>query len=127
MEHCGSTGSDDIAANKGGEDTELSTDGGDAGNGYMIPAVSGAAGTHVVLPGYYCPNNIGLLDYNTSDGRFLFFLPWQKHTLVGTTDTKSGAKTLPTPPEDEIQWLLNECGKYLSRDLRVRRDRKSVV
>lgn len=121
MEHCGSTGSDDIAANKGGEDTELSTDGGDAGNGYMIPAVSGAAGTHVVLPGYYCPNNIGLLDYNTSDGRFLFFLPWQKHTLVGTTDTKSGAKTLPTPPEDEIQWLLNECGKYLSRDLRVRR------
>ena len=80
-----------------------------------------AAGTHVVLPGYYCPNNIGLLDYNTSDGRFLFFLPWQKHTLVGTTDTKSDAKTLPEPPEDEVQWLLNECSKYLSRDLRVRR------
>ena len=87
----------------------------------MIPAVAGGAGTHVVLPGYYCPSGMGLLDYNTSDGRFLFFLPWQKHTLVGTTDTKSDAKTLPNPPEDEVQWLLNECGKYLSSDLRVRR------
>lgn len=31
---------------------------------------------------------MGLLDYNTSDGRFLFMLPWEGHTLVGTTDTK---------------------------------------
>lgn len=31
---------------------------------------------------------MGLLDYNTSDGRFLFMLPWQGQTLVGTTDTK---------------------------------------
>ena len=38
-------------------------------------AVAGASGTHVVLPGYYCPRDQGLLDYNTSDGRFLFFLP----------------------------------------------------
>ena len=51
-------------------------------------AVRAASGTHVVLPGYYSPNQMGLLDYNTSDGRFLFFLPWQGHTLVGTTDTK---------------------------------------
>ena len=69
----------------------------------------------------YCPPDMGLLDYNTSDGRFLFFLPWQKHTLVGTTDKKCDAETLPTAPEDEIQWILNECGKYLSMDLRVRR------
>jgi glycerol-3-phosphate dehydrogenase len=27
----------------------------------------------------------------------------------------------PGPPEDEIQWILNEVGKYLSDDLRVRR------
>ena len=55
------------------------------------PAVQGASGSHVVLPGYYCPNDMGLLDYNTSDGRFLFFLPWQGHTLVGTTDKKVSA------------------------------------
>ena len=40
-------------------------------------AVRGAAGTHIVLPSYYCPNGIGLLDINTSDGRFLFLLPWE--------------------------------------------------
>ena len=83
--------------------------------------VSGAAGTHVVLPGYYCPNDMGLLDYNTTDGRFLFFLPWENHTLVGTTDIKCKAESSPHAPEDEVQWILNECGKYLSPDLRVRR------
>ena len=52
------------------------------------PAVNGAAGTHIVLPGYYSPPDIGMLDINTSDGRFLFFLPWQGSVLVGTTDRK---------------------------------------
>ena len=84
-------------------------------------AVQGSAGSHIVLPSYYAPRNIGMLDYNTSDGRFLFFLPWQGHTLVGTTDNKGPAKTSPAAPEDEVQWLLNECGKYLSKDLLVRR------
>lgn len=85
------------------------------------PAVRGAAGTHVVLPGYYMPRNLGLLDFNTSDGRFLFVLPWQGHTLVGTTDRKSPAERLPEPPEYEIDWILKECSKYLSPDLKVRR------
>lgn len=40
------------------------------------PAVAGAAGTHIVLPAYYMPRGMGLLDINTSDGRFLFMLPW---------------------------------------------------
>ena len=48
------------------------------------PAVSGAAGTHVVLPGYYAPPGIGMLDINTSDGRFLFST-LAGSTLVGTT------------------------------------------
>lgn len=39
------------------------------------PAVRGAAGTHIVLPGYFMPKDLGLLDFNTSDGRFLFILP----------------------------------------------------
>mmetsp|Transcript_13446 Transcript_13446/g.37839 ORF Transcript_13446/g.37839 Transcript_13446/m.37839 type:complete len:786 (+) Transcript_13446:154-2511(+) len=87
----------------------------------MPSAVRGASGTHIVLPGYYCPNEMGLLDYNTSDGRFLFMLPWEGHTLVGTTDTKGPAETSPRPPEDEIEWLLKECGKYLTPDMKLRR------
>jgi glycerol-3-phosphate dehydrogenase len=64
---------------------------------------------------------MGLLDYNTSDGRFLFMLPWEKHTLIGTTDTKGPAETLPNPPEDEVEWLLAESRKYLTPDMKVRR------
>lgn len=87
----------------------------------MKPAVHGASGSHIVLPGYYAPSNMGLLDYNTSDGRFLFFLPWQGSVIVGTTDKKGPAETLPYPPEAEIQWMLKEVSKYLSKDLKVRR------
>lgn len=85
------------------------------------PTVQGASGSHIVLPGYYAPSDMGMLDYNTSDGRFLFFLPWQGSVLVGTTDKKGPAETLPYPPEEEIQWMLKECEKYLSKDLKVRR------
>eukprot|EP00934_Nitzschia_sp_Nitz4_P001571 Nitzschia sp. Nitz4//scaffold40_size135432//103825//106064//NITZ4_003261-RA/size135432-snap-gene-0.118-mRNA-1//1//CDS//3329551270//1571//frame0 len=85
-------------------------------------AVRGAHGTHIVLPGYFCNHEMGVLDFNTSDGRFLFILPWENHTLVGTTDSKSQAETSPTPPEDEIDWLLNEASKYFKKDLEFRRN-----
>ena len=58
------------------------------------------------------------MDYQTSDGRFLFYLPWQGHTLIGTTDKKTTAETLPTPPEQEVDWLLKEGSKYLNLELR---------
>ena len=84
-------------------------------------AVTGAAGIHIVLPRYYNPTGIGLVDMNTSDGRFLFFLPWQDHVLVGTTDSKCVPTMRPEPDEREIKWLLNEASKYLSRDVPLRR------
>ena len=62
-----------------------------------------------------------MLDINTSDGRFLFFLPWQGSTLVGTTDRKGDPVSTPGPPEDEIKWILNEVEKYLADEVRVRR------
>ena len=34
-----------------------------------------SSGVHIVLPGYYSPNDMGLLDPATSDGRVIFFLP----------------------------------------------------
>ena len=39
--------------------------------------VQPSAGLHIVLPGYYSPKSMGLLDPATSDGRVIFFLPWQ--------------------------------------------------
>ena len=87
----------------------------------FTPAVAAAAGTHIVLPGYYSPGGIGMLDINTSDGRFLFFLPWEGSTLVGTTDRKGQPVSYHGPPEKEIEWLLNEVQTYLSDDVKVRR------
>lgn len=85
------------------------------------PAVTGAAGIHIVLPAYFAPAAIGLVDMSTSDGRFLFFLPWSDHVLVGTTDHKCEPTMRPVPAETEITWLLHEASKYLSPELRLRR------
>lgn len=62
-------------------------------------AVTGAAGIHIVLPSYFAPDGIGLVDMNTSDGRFLFLLPWNDHVLVGTTDHKMEPTMRPVPDE----------------------------
>lgn len=84
--------------------------------------VNGSGGTHIVLPQYYCPRGLGLVDMMTSRGSFLFFLPWQGYTLVGTTDVKNPNPKLHNKvPEDEVQYLINECEKYLSPHLKVRR------
>ena len=85
------------------------------------PAVDGASGIHIVMPGYYAPSGMGMVDMSTSDGRFLFFIPWEDHVVVGTTDHRAEPDMRPVPAEDEIRWLLNEASKYLDPELRVRR------
>ncbi|CAG5126075.1 unnamed protein product [Candidula unifasciata] len=80
-----------------------------------------AAGVHIVLPDYYSPANMGLLDPSTSDGRVIFFLPWQNVTIAGTTDTPCEVTDNPQPTETEIQFILNEIRNYLSSDVEVRR------
>ncbi|KAK3595397.1 hypothetical protein CHS0354_008830 [Potamilus streckersoni] len=78
-------------------------------------------GVHIVLPDYYSPAKMGLLDPATSDGRVIFFLPWQKVTLAGTTDNACEITDYPTPTEKEIQFILNEIRNYLHSDVEVRR------
>jgi len=85
------------------------------------PVINGSGGTHIVLPPHYCPRNIGMVDMMTSRGSFLFFLPWEGYTLVGTTDVKTLPDIHHEVPEDEIQYLVNECERYLSKNLEVRR------
>lgn len=80
-----------------------------------------SSGVHVVLPEYYSPSNMGLLDPNTSDGRVIFFLPWQKTTMAGTTDNSCDVTETPSPSEAEIQFILKEVRNYLHPDVNVRR------
>jgi len=83
--------------------------------------VSPSAGCHIILPNYYSPGNMGLLDPATSDGRVIFFLPWQGNTIAGTTDSATNVTQNPLATEDEINWILGEVKNYLHPDVKVRR------
>ncbi|KAI0632262.1 DAO-domain-containing protein [Trametes polyzona] len=85
------------------------------------PIVQPSSGTHITLPNYYSPRTMGLLDPATSDGRVIFFLPWQGNTIAGTTDTPAEVTATPLPQEEEIRWILEEVRRYLSPDIKVRR------
>ena len=64
---------------------------------------------------------MGLLDPATSDGRVIFFLPWQGNTIAGTTDSPAKVTREPTASEEDIRWVLDEVRNYLSPDIKVRR------
>lgn len=80
-----------------------------------------SSGVHITLPGYYSPNDMGLLDPATSDGRVIFFLPWLKSTIAGTTDKACSISSGTIPTENDIQFILKEIKKYLNPDVNVRR------
>lgn len=60
---------------------------------------------------------MGLLDPSTSDGRVIFFLPWQRQTIAGTTDLPCEVTHNPKPTEDEIMFILEEVKNYLNPDV----------
>jgi len=64
---------------------------------------------------------MGLLDPKTSDGRVMFFLPWQGNTIAGTTDEPTSITYNPVAGENEIEWILSEIRHYLAPDINVRR------
>lgn len=83
--------------------------------------VAPSSGIHITLPKYYSPGSMGLIDPNTSDGRVIFFLPWEGNAIAGTTDSPSEVSQDPIPREEEINWILDEIRNYLSPDIKVRR------
>jgi glycerol-3-phosphate dehydrogenase len=84
--------------------------------------VAPSSGVHVVLPGYFSPSNMGLIDPSTSDGRVIFFLPWQGNTIAGTTDRPTEITPHPQPNEEDIDWILREISGYFAPDINVRRE-----
>ena len=61
---------------------------------------------------------MGLLDPATSDGRVIFFLPWEGVTIAGTTDSPTEVTHFPGPREEDIQFILQEIKNYLSPEVR---------
>ena len=66
---------------------------------------------------HYSPSNTGLLDPATSDGRVIFFLPWEGMTIAGTTDAPMPVTFNPSPSNMDIEFILQEVRRYLSDDV----------
>ncbi|KAJ1810426.1 mitochondrial glycerol-3-phosphate dehydrogenase, partial [Coemansia sp. RSA 2599] len=87
----------------------------------MPDIVAPSSGVHLVLPSYFSPKNMGMLDPATTDGRVVFFLPWEGGVVAGTTDTLCDVEADPKPSEKEIEWILAEIRRFLSPDVKIRR------
>jgi glycerol-3-phosphate dehydrogenase len=82
----------------------------------VSPMIAPSQGIHLVFERSLMPGNSAIMVPHTSDGRVMFAIPWHDHVLVGTTDTPISEPTLePKPFEQEIEFILETAGKYLSR------------
>lgn len=78
--------------------------------------VQPSQGIHLVLDGSFLESETAILIPHTADGRVLFMVPWHDRVLVGTTDTAVDTPSLePVAQEEEIDFVLKEAGKYLTR------------
>ncbi len=78
--------------------------------------VSPSQGIHLVFEKSFLRADTAIMVPRTSDGRVLFAIPWHNHTVVGTTDTPIESPSYePKPLEEEIAFVLETAGEYLSR------------
>lgn len=86
-------------------------------DGHARTMVAPSQGVHLTLPRSFLPGNQAVLIPKTDDGRVLFVVPWNGHTIVGTTDTPR--KDLPLEPDasaDDVDFILDTASRYLARD-----------
>ncbi len=80
------------------------------------PIIAASQGVHLILDRSFLPSDAALMIPRTPDGRVMFAIPWQGHTLVGTTDTPLDSASLePAPLEQEIEFILETASAYLAR------------
>ncbi|HYG43737.1 MAG TPA: glycerol-3-phosphate dehydrogenase/oxidase [Bordetella sp.] len=88
--------------------------------------VAPSQGVHLTLPRDFLPGDKAILIPKTDDGRVLFVVPWNGHTIVGTTDTPRNDLPLDPPAtQTEVDFILQTAARYLSRKP-VRADVTSV-
>jgi glycerol-3-phosphate dehydrogenase len=80
------------------------------------PLVTPSQGVHLVVDRAFLPGSTALMVPKTTDGRVLFAVPWLGKTLLGTTDTpRSDIVAEPRPFDHEVDFILREAARYLSR------------
>ena len=80
------------------------------------PLMVTSQGIHLVFDRSFLKGDTALMVPRTSDGRVLFVIPWHGHAVAGTTDTPVDGPSLePKPLDEEIQFILETAGRYLTR------------
>jgi glycerol-3-phosphate dehydrogenase len=88
----------------------------DAGTPEKPGIVAPSQGVHLVVDRSFLPGTHALLVPKTADGRVLFAVPWLGKTILGTTDTpRDDVVREPTPFKDEVEFILLESARYLSK------------
>lgn len=73
-------------------------------------------GAHIVLDRSFLPGDAAVMIPKTDDGRVLFAIPWHDRTLIGTTDVPlSDTPREPRPLAEELEFLMEHAGRYLSK------------
>jgi glycerol-3-phosphate dehydrogenase len=80
------------------------------------PMVAPSQGVHLIVDRAFMPGTHALLVPKTEDGRVLFAVPWLGKTILGTTDTpRHDLAREPAPFAEEVNFILQEAGRYLLR------------
>lgn len=70
-------------------------------------------GIHIILPSEKFGNAAAVLIPSLGEQRFLFVIPWQNRTVIGTTDTDyAGDLDEPHAQSDEINRVLESAARY---------------
>lgn len=90
--------------------------GGSAGDTTSSRLVAPSQGVHLVVDRDFLPGPHALMVPKTADGRVLFAVPWLGKLILGTTDApRADMPTEPKPTDEEINFILEEAGRYLAR------------
>ena len=82
----------------------------------MKKKVVPSQGIHMVLDQEFLAGDHAIMIPKTDDGRVLFAVPWRGKVVVGTTDTLVEEPSLePRALEEEIEFILDTAGRYLTR------------
>jgi glycerol-3-phosphate dehydrogenase len=80
------------------------------------PIVAPSQGVHIVVDREFLPSDHALMVPKTADGRVLFAVPWLGKLILGTTDSpRQDVVREPEPFHEEVQFILEESARYLTR------------
>lgn len=79
--------------------------------------ITPSQGIHLVVDKEFLPGDTAIMIPRTDDGRVLFAVPWHDKIVLGTTDTSvETISAEPVPLQEEIDFILQHIGRYLTKD-----------